>query len=308
MTLPLSLAIIGAGKIARDQHIPAIASDDAFSLTAIVDPALPDLGVPAFASLADLLAHGPAIEAVAICTPPQVRTAIALEAIAAGLHVLLEKPPAATLSEVAAIEAAASADRTVYATWHSRHAPMVAEARAWLAGRTIRGGRLIWREDAHRWHPGQHWLWQPGGLGVFDPTINAFSILTAITDAPWSIARSEFQIPAGLHAPISAQLEMRVAGAPVAADLHFHDDDTPEWTIVLETDGGTLTLRDGGATLSIDGGAARRREGHAEYPAVYAHFAALIASGRSEIDACPLRLVADAFLLAKIREVEAFAP
>ena len=83
---------------------------------------------------------------------------------------------------------------------------MVAEARAWLAGRTIRGGRLVWREDAHRWHPGQHWLWQPGGLGVFDPTINAFSILTAITDAPWSIARSDFQIPAGLHAPISASI------------------------------------------------------------------------------------------------------
>jgi D-galactose 1-dehydrogenase len=307
VTSPLSLAIIGAGKIARDQHVPAIAGSDAFSLAAIVDPAKPDLGVPAFASLADLLANGPAIDAVAICTPPQVRTAIALDAIGAGLHVLLEKPPAATLSEVAAIEAAARAGRIVYATWHSRHAPMVAAARAWLAGRTIRSGRLVWREDAHRWHPGQHWLWQPGGLGVFDPTINAFSILTAITDAPWSIARSDFQIPAGLHAPISAQLEMRVGGASVAADLHFHDDDTAEWTIALETDDGMLELRDGGATLSIDGGESRH-EGKAEYPAVYGHFADLIAQGRSEIDARPLRLVADAFLLAKISEVESFEP
>jgi D-galactose 1-dehydrogenase len=307
VTSPLSLAIIGAGKIARDQHVPAIAGSDAFSLAAIVDPAKPDLGVPAFASLADLLANGPAIDAVAICTPPQVRTAIALDAIGAGVHVLLEKPPAATLSEVAAIEAAARAGRIVYATWHSRHAPMVAAARAWLAGRTIRSGRLVWREDAHRWHPGQHWLWQPGGLGVFDPTINAFSILTAITDAPWSIARSDFQIPAGLHAPISAQLEMRVGGASVAADLHFHDDDTAEWTIALETDDGMLELRDGGATLSIDGGEARH-EGKAEYPAVYGHFADLIAQGRSEIDARPLRLVADAFLLAKISEVESFEP
>ncbi|HEY0270183.1 MAG TPA: Gfo/Idh/MocA family oxidoreductase, partial [Sphingomonas sp.] len=116
------MAIIGAGKIARDQHMPAIAAGDAFSLAAVVDPALPDLGVPAFASLADLLARGPAVDAVAICTPPQVRTAIALEAIAAGLHVLLEKPPAATLSDVAAIEAAARPGRTVYGSWHSRHA------------------------------------------------------------------------------------------------------------------------------------------------------------------------------------------
>jgi D-galactose 1-dehydrogenase len=305
-TIPL--AIIGAGKIARDQHIPAIAGSDAFELVAIVDPARPDLGVPAFTTLADLLAHGPAIEGAAICTPPQVRTAIAIKAIAAGLHVLMEKPPAATLSEVAAIEAAARPDRTVYGSWHSRHAPMVAEAQAWLAGRMIRSGRLVWREDAHRWHPGQYWLWQPGGLGVFDPTINAFSILTAITDAPWSITRAAFQIPANLHTPISAQLEMRVGGAPVDADLHFHDDDTPEWTITLETtDGGTLVLRNGGATLSIDGGE-RCQEGKAEYPSVYAHFAALIAQGRSEIDARPLRLVADAFLLARTTMAEPFEP
>ena len=306
MTIPL--AIIGAGKIARDQHIPALAGGDAFDLVAIIDPARPDLGVPAFATLADLLARGPAIEAVSVCTPPQIRTEIAIEAIAAGLHVLLEKPPAATLSEVAAIEAATRPDRTVYGSWHSRHAPMVADARAWLAGRSIRSGRLVWREDAHRWHPGQHWLWQPGGLGVFDPTINAFSILTAITDAPWSIARAAFQIPANLHTPISAQLEMRVGGAPVEADLHFHDDDTPEWTIRLETaDGGTLELRDGGATLSIDG-APMRRAASAEYAGVYADFAQLIAEGRSEIDARPLRLVADAFLLARISEADPFEP
>jgi D-galactose 1-dehydrogenase len=303
-----SVAIIGAGKIARDQHMPAIAAGGAFSLAAVVDPALPDLGVPAFASLADLLAKGPTIDAVAICTPPQVRTAIALEAIAAGLHVLLEKPPAATLSDVAAIEAAAQPGRTVYGSWHSRHAPMVAEAQAWLAGRTIRTGRIVWREDAHRWHPGQQWLWQPGGLGVFDPTINAFSILTAITDAPWSVVGADFRIPANLHAPIAARLEMRVGGAPVAADLHFHDDETAEWTIALETeDGGTLELRDGGATLSI-GGAPARSGDNMEYAGVYARFAELIGEGRSDIDARPLRLVADAFMLARISQSDPFEP
>jgi D-galactose 1-dehydrogenase len=308
VAFPIRIAIIGAGKIARDQHMPAIAASNAFSLAAVVDPAQPNLGVPAFASLGHLLAQGIAIDAVAICTPPQVRTAIAREAIAAGLHVLLEKPPAATLSEVATIESTARPDRTVYASWHSRHAPMVAEARAWLAGHTVRSGRIVWREDAHRWHPGQHWLWQPGGLGVFDPTINAFSILTAITDAPWSIAGADFRIPANLHAPISARLAMRVGEAPVEADLHFHDDDTAEWTIALDTeDGGTLELRDGGATLSIDG-APVPTVANAEYPGVYERFAQLIAEGRSEIDSRPLRLVADAFLLAKIRQAEPFDP
>ena len=42
--------------------------------------------------------------AVAITTPPSVRHEIARECILAGLHVLLEKPPAATLSEIDAAD------------------------------------------------------------------------------------------------------------------------------------------------------------------------------------------------------------
>ena len=307
MSLSLSIAIIGAGKIARDQHMPAIAAHDGFTLVAVVDPAQPDLDVPVFETLHDLLARGPTIDAVAICTPPQVRTAIAIEAIKAGLHVLLEKPPAATLSDAAAIEAAVRPGRAVYATWHSRHAPMVAAARDWLAGRTIRSGRLIWREDARRWHPGQHWLWQPGGFGVFDPAINAFSILTEITDAPCSVARADFQVPEGLHAPISAQLNMMVGRAPLAVELDFRDDDTPQWTIELDTDAGMLALRDGGATFVVDG-TSRHEEQSGEYADVYRRFATLAADGRSEIDVRPLRLVADAFLLARTTIVERFEP
>lgn len=307
MQNPLPIAIIGAGKIARDQHVPAIAGSSVFKLAAIVDPSSVDLGVPVFETLGVMLSDGPQVNAVAICTPPQVRTTIAREAISAGLHVLLEKPPAATLSEVAALEAAALSGCTCYGAWHSRHAPMVADAKAWLSERTIRGGRLVWREDAHRWHPGQHWLWQPGGLGVFDPAINAFSILTEITDEPWRVAAANFQVPVGLDAPISAQLDLRVGDAAVSADLHFNDDDTPEWTIEFETDGGTLALRDGGAVLIVDGetrGEARRDE----YALVYRHFSALIAAGHSEVDGRPLRLVADAFLMARTSAAAPFEP
>jgi D-galactose 1-dehydrogenase len=42
---------------------------------------------------------------------------------------------------------------------------------------------VIWREDVRVWHPGQDWIWQPGGLGVFDPGINALSIITHILPA-----------------------------------------------------------------------------------------------------------------------------
>ncbi len=121
------------------------------------------------------------LDAVAICTPPQVRHAIARAALDAGLHVLLEKPPCATVGEVEDLaDCAARAGTSLYTAWHSQHAPAIGAARRWIAEHPPQRIAVAWREDVHRWHPGQQWIWEPGGLGVFDPGINALSILTAI--------------------------------------------------------------------------------------------------------------------------------
>ena len=137
-------------------------------------------GVPNFTDLDAFLADGPEA-AVALCVPPAVRTAMAIKALAAGRDVLLEKPPAATLGEVEAMVAAAGATgRVLFATWHSRFAHAVAPAKAWLGGRAVRSVQISWKEDVRRWHPGQDWMWEPAGFGVFDPGINALSILTEI--------------------------------------------------------------------------------------------------------------------------------
>ena len=150
-----ALAIIGAGKIARDQRAPAIFESNAFALVATVDIGRSIDGSPNFATLQALLASDIHVDAVAICTPPQVRGAIARQAIAAGLHVLLGKPPAATLGELAELtDLAQRAGLTRFAAWHSRFAPMVEGARAWLSGRVVTGGHVTWRESVRRWHPG----------------------------------------------------------------------------------------------------------------------------------------------------------
>ena len=87
------------GKIARDQHLPAISGDPAFTLAATVSPHDRGLdGVPHFDSIDSLLTDGAEIDAVALCTPPQVRYGLAAAALATGLHVFLEKPPGATLA------------------------------------------------------------------------------------------------------------------------------------------------------------------------------------------------------------------
>ena len=70
------------------------------------------------------------------------------------------------------------------AIWLKSCAPAVPAARAWLAQHRPVAAEIVWKEDVRHWHPGQAWIWEPGGLGVFDPGINALSILTEILPAP----------------------------------------------------------------------------------------------------------------------------
>lgn len=140
MTAPIRLAIVGLGKIANDQHLPAIAATRDFVLVATVSRTGGGEGtLPVFHDITELAAIGIGIDAVSLCTPPQVRRAIAQFAIAQGWHVFLEKPPGATLAEVVALrDQAALSNVSLFASWHSRFADGVEPARAWLADRTIR--------------------------------------------------------------------------------------------------------------------------------------------------------------------------
>jgi D-galactose 1-dehydrogenase len=305
---PIRIAVVGLGKIARDQHLPALAADEGFVLSATVNPDTDGgAGVPHFQSLELLLATGPTIDAVAVCTPPQVRYRLASRAIAAGLHVLLEKPPGATLTEVQALVAQADrAGTTVFAAWHSRFASGVAPAREWLRGREIHRVSIVWREDVRLWHPKQHWIWEPGGLGVFDPGINALSIATAVLPAPIVLDTSTLVMPQNRVAPIAARLTLHgAAGEPITMDLDWRQIGPQTWDTTVDTVDGRLVLGRGGSSLSLPDGAVEQFADR-EYPALYAHFRGLIRRGESDVDIAPFRLVADAFLLGRREPTTAF--
>ena len=303
----IRIAVIGMGKIARDQHLPSIARNADFALVASVSPRDPGVeDIANFKSLETLLADGPAIDAIALCTPPQVRYELAAMALDKGVHVFLEKPPGATLAEVDALEAhAAAAEATVFAGWHSRFAAGVAPAKAWLADRRIDRVSIVWREDVRVWHPGQAWIWEPGGLGVFDPGINALSIATEILPQPFFLTSATLSTPANRAAPIAADLAFRSAsGTPITMDLDWRQTGPQSWDIVVETDAGTLSLAKGGAVLTLPSGTVHNDD--EEYPGLYARFASLIRDRRSEVDTTPFTLVADAFLRGTRQSVEAF--
>jgi predicted dehydrogenase len=74
-----------------------------------------ELGVRAFRSRDELLEN---VDAAVIAVPTTVHTEVALPAIDAGVHLLIEKPIASTLEEAEAIVAAARAKNLVVATGH----------------------------------------------------------------------------------------------------------------------------------------------------------------------------------------------
>jgi D-galactose 1-dehydrogenase len=303
----IRLAIAGLGKIARDQHIPAIAATAGIELVAVASRNASIEGIAHFAGLDELLATGPDIDAVALCMPPQVRHAVAAAALKAGKHVLLEKPPGATVAELTPlISAARQSGKTLFATWHSRFAPAVEPARSFLADRQIKSVIVEWKEDVRVWHPGQAWIWQPGGFGVFDPGINALSILTRILPRPFFLNQAELSFPSNRAAPIAADLAFSDAtDLPIRAEFDFRQTGPQTWDIRIDTDGGFLTLSSGGRRLELDGRTLVDEE-PAEYHGIYRRFVELIANGVSDVDLSPLVHVADAFLLGRRREIEPF--
>lgn len=97
----LRLAVIGCGNIALHHHVPACRAEPGVRLVAVADPTSARLELvrqaaeldqrDCYADHADLLCRDD-VDAVIVATPPAYRPPIVLAALAAGKHVLSEKP------------------------------------------------------------------------------------------------------------------------------------------------------------------------------------------------------------------------
>ncbi|WP_372834189.1 Gfo/Idh/MocA family protein [Puniceibacterium confluentis] len=300
----MKLALVGIGKIAVDQHIPAIKASDQWELAATVSRQGSVSGVATFTDFDLFLSQRPDIPVVSLCLPPVPRFDYAAKALKAGRHVMLEKPPGATLAECHTLTRLAEDNGlSLYATWHSREADKVAMARSWLADKTLRSLQVTWKEDVCRWHPNQDWIWQPGGMGVFDPGINALSIVTQILPVDIHLRDATLMVPENRQTPIAADLAFyHPEGARISAAFDWRQKGDQIWTIEAETDQGTLTLLDGGARILIDGREADSADGNplsGEYPRLYENMATLVARNGIDADLRPMVHVSDALALGR---------
>lgn len=140
------IAVAGAGYIGL-AHLQAVQASTTCTLAAIVDPApaaagiAAQAGVPLFRSLEALFAEERP-DGIVLATPNPLHVPQALQCLAAGVPVLLEKPVAPTLHEGEALlrEAEASGGR-VLVGHHRAHSPIMAKARAVVQSGQL--GRLV---------------------------------------------------------------------------------------------------------------------------------------------------------------------
>ncbi len=305
------IAVIGVGKIAIDQHLPVIDKSESFELAATVSGRGVAHGkMPVFRTAAEFYAAMPEVKLVAICTPPGVRHAFVREAIDAGRDVLLEKPPTPSITEFQDLVAyGREKGRVLFQTWHSRYNEAVDRARDILAAEGVAELRIDWRESVRKWHPGQDWVWQPGGFGVCDPGINALSIFTRIMPFPAFVESADLGFPENRDTPVDVALSFRSAQPhqpKLSAHFNWLEEAGEVWTISITTQAGKkLALEKGGTVLKVNGETVVD-EPSEEYERIYERFAELLARGESEMDGSPLLLTADAFLLGRRRALEPF--
>jgi len=305
------IAVIGIGKIAQDQHLPVIDKSRDFVVAATVSTrGLGHNGLPVFRTPAELYEAMPEIKTVAICTPPVAHHAMVREALDAGKDVLLEKPPAPTISEFDdLVRHAKKQKRILFQTWHSQYNDAVDQAKKLLKRDGVQSVRIDWRESVRKWHPGQEWVWEPGGFGVFDPGINALSIFTKIMPFPVFVERANLKFPGNRQTPIDAEIVFKSGEKhqpKMTAGFNWLETSGEIWTISIETGkGDQVKLEKGGTVLRVNG-VVKLEKPSEEYEGIYARFAELLKKKKSDADGTPLRLVSDSFLLGARQNVEDF--
>jgi phthalate 4,5-cis-dihydrodiol dehydrogenase len=145
----VAIGIAGLGAAGR-AFIPAIRAHSGLTLAAVCDPVAEvrtavagELGVRGYSSLQELLVH-PGLDALYIATPTPLHREHAMAALAAGKHVLLEKPMTARFEDARAVVGAAEQAGRVLVVGHSHSFDLpIARMREIVAGGTLGRVRMV---------------------------------------------------------------------------------------------------------------------------------------------------------------------
>ncbi|GAA2057159.1 Gfo/Idh/MocA family protein [Williamsia deligens] len=230
----MRIAVVGAGPWALETHYPALLAHpdvDVVGGWTRRPEAAGDLPVSRFESVEAML---DAADAVSLAVPPDAQAPIALQAVRAGKHVILDKPIAGSVEQAAVLaDAVEAAGVTSIVTFTRRFAP---ETRAFLdaarsgqygggIGRWLSGALLGGRYSSSQWRKDGGALLDVGPH-VVDLLDAALGEVTEVVDARlvpddlWHITLGH----AG-GATSALQLSLCVPARPTVTEFAVHGRD-----------------------------------------------------------------------------------
>jgi predicted dehydrogenase len=187
----IRLGIIGCGSVTEQRHLPALERVSGVKVIALADIDSARLGRVSekfgvgrcYTAYSDLIELGE-VEAVAVCTPPRFHTEVALAALAAGKHVLIEKPLALNLSECDLLLARAMSNDAlkVMVGFNMRWHRLLREAREVIqCGKlgNVKLVRTVFTSGVRLGEDFADWRRQPetGGGALFELGVHHFDLL-----------------------------------------------------------------------------------------------------------------------------------
>ncbi|MCR8944530.1 Gfo/Idh/MocA family oxidoreductase [Streptomyces sp. OUCMDZ-4982] len=237
---PLRIGLLGAGPWARNTHAPALAAHPDAVLTGVwgrraeaAEALATAHGTRAYTGEAGIDALLEASDAVAFALPPDVQAPLAVRAVEAGCHILMDKPVATTVEGARAVaEAAAKAEVASVVFCTLRFAP---ETVAWIAEQTAVGGwftaRAQWLGSLYAagsaseyadspWRREKGGLWDvgPHALSVLIPVLGEVTELTAAR-GPADTTHLILRHDSGASSTVTLGLSAPSAAAGVGIEL-----------------------------------------------------------------------------------------
>lgn len=198
----LRAGVIGAGAIAAFRHLPEYAAHPDVELVAVSDPYLERAraeadrfgGLVAYADYREMLERE-RLDAVSVCTPNYLHAPVTIDALEAGIHVLVEKPMATTLADAdRMIETARRTGRLLMVDQNERYMPVHTTARKVLEsgvlGRVLTFRAFYGHSGPENWTPTAAWFFTQeqslsgalGDLGVHKADILRYLLQSEATE------------------------------------------------------------------------------------------------------------------------------